>query len=168
MANAHEPASLPEEFYSTLVQIITSENDSLQKLLNNLDNQYNVLINQKLTDFIQIMKHQRKLITETQQNENQKYEKLNHFLPGSTDFSMQDLILGSPLKYRNRLLELKGNFDSNIEKIETKKNRNKHLIQKSLDMIQSQIKYLRDLTHPGYDANGHREGKDLSYINKQV
>ena len=55
-----------------------------------------------------------------------------------------------------------------IQKIQKKKDRNKLLIQKSLDMIQSQIKYLQGMTQPGYDANGNREATDISYINKQI
>lgn len=167
-SNSKTAFSLPNEFYSTLVQVISSENDSLLKLSNNLDNQYNVLINQKLTDFIQILKQQKNLIAETQQSEKQKFDEIKSFLPGSNDMSLQDLIVGSPEEFKDTLSDLKRNFDLNLKKIESKKNRNKLLIQKSLDLIQNQIKYLRDLTHPGYDSKGNREGKDLSYINKQV
>lgn len=168
MSKQQEAISLPEEFYRTLVQVLSSENESLQKFVNNLDSQYHVLINQKLTDFVSILKDQKRLLAESQEAEKQKYQKIKTFLPGSNKYSLHELIMASPPDYRDKLIELKENFDFSLEKIQKKRDRNKLLIQKSLDMIQSQIKYLRIMTQPGYDANGNREATDISYINKQI
>ncbi len=168
MPKVQEAVSLPEEFYITLVQVISSENESLQKFVNNLDSQYHVLINQKLIDFVSVLKDQKKLLAESKESEKEKYQEIQTFLPGPGKHSLHELIMASPLDYRNKLIELKENFDTNVEKIQKKRDRNKLLIQKSLDMIQSQIKYLQDMTQPGYDANGNRESTNISYINKQI
>ena len=168
MPKVQKAVSLPEEFYITLVHVISSENESLQKFVNNLDSQYHVLINQKLIDFVSVLKDQKKLLAESQESEKQKYQEIQTFLPGPDKHSLHELIMASPPDYRDKLIELKENFNISVEKIQKKRDRNKLLIQKSLDMIQSQIKYLQDMIQPGYDANGNREATNISYINKQI
>ncbi len=58
MSDRENQLTHPDELYRTLSAILTEENDSLVKLEENLDEQYQVLINQKLVEFLRVLKEQ--------------------------------------------------------------------------------------------------------------
>ena len=79
----------------------------------------------------------------------------------------RDIIVGAPI-YKQDIEHLKSVFDQYVEQIEIMKSRNQTLIQKSLEMIQDQIAYLKSYERKGYDASGKHEGNDMSLISRQV
>jgi hypothetical protein len=158
----------PEEFYRTLSAILTEENDSLVKLEENLDEQYQVLINQKLVEFLRVLKEQKGIIAKTHERDEMLFEEIRHYLPDLEDSSIGILINSSPDNVKIELTQLKAKFDRRVEQIQSKKDRNRVLIEKSLDMLQTQIQYLRDITQPGYDASGKQQSSEFPLINRQV
>ena len=158
----------PDELYRTLSAILTEENDSLVKLEENLDEQYQVLINQKLAEFLRVLKEQKSIIAKTHERDEMLFEEIKDYLPDSEDSSIGTLINASPDNVKVELTQLKAKFDRRVEQIQSKKDRNRVLIEKSLDMLQTQIQYLRDITQPGYDASGKQQSNDFPLINRQV
>lgn len=160
--------TFPDEFYQTLTRVIREENDSLIGLEENLDQQYNVLIEQKLPEFLQVLKEQRNLLVQSFRDERLRNGTIQSFIPDMKNQSLHELIDSSPETHKETLSELKIQFDKQVDRITRKRDRNKSLIQKSLDVLQSQIQHLRSLHQSGYDASGNHESKDFSVINRQV
>lgn len=157
-----------EELFLTLKEIIKAENKSLKLLYENLNRQYEVLLNQKLTNFFEVLEEQRALVWEMQQKETIRQEELQKYLPDLEKISLKEIIHFSPEKYKQELEDQKYEFDLHVEKIETMKNRNQILIQKSLELIQQQLTHFRFFDQKSYDANGKIDKREVNLICKQV
>jgi hypothetical protein len=157
-----------DHVYKKLEKILRDENSSLNGLKENLENQYQVLLDQKLSDFLKVLEEQKILVWESREKEKMRRQELEKFLPNFENISLKQMIHDAPVQYKNKLDRLKIEFDQHVEKIKVMKSRNQRLIQKSLEMIQEQITYLRNFERKGYDACGKTEGNNVSIINRQM
>jgi len=168
MAEKKNQNQFSDNIYKKLENILRAENSSLIGLKENLENQYKVLMDQKLSDFLKVLEEQKILVWESKQKEKIRRQELKEFLPNFESISLKQMINDAPEQYKNNLDRLKNEFDQYVKKIKVLKSRNQMLIQKSFEMIQEQITYLRNFEQKGYDASGKTEDNNLSIINRQI
>ena len=157
-----------ETLFSTLLEIVKAENKSLKLLLENLKKQYDVLLNQQLTNFFNVLEEQRALVWEMQQKEKMRQEELQKYLPDLENISLTEIIKITPDNYKTELEVEKNKFDLQVNDIENMKSCNQILIQKSLEMIQQHMSHFRGFEQKGYDATGKINKNDINLISKQV
>ena len=168
MLPAQDWRNLPDSFYEKLIEILTAENASLFQLQKNLEEQYKVLLENRLSDFLRVLEEQKILVWETRQKEEIRKQELGSFIAHVEEFSLKEIIQFSPEKFQQQLQSLKQQFDQRIENIEAMKERNQILIQKSLEVVQQQIQFLCSFGQRGYNAAGKRDENDLSIFNRRV
>jgi hypothetical protein len=154
--------------FSTLLEIVKAENKSLNLLSVNLKQQYDVLLNQQLANFFDVIEEQRALVWEMQQKEKMRQEELQKYLPDMENISLSEMIRIAPENYKAELEIQKNEFDLLVKDIENKKSRNQVLIQKSLELIQQHMSHFRKYEQKGYDATGKINKNDVNLISKQV
>lgn len=168
MEQINNKKNQPETFFSTLVDIVKAENRSLKLLSVNLKKQYDVLLNQQLSNFYEVLEEQRALVWEMQQKEKIRQEELEKYLPDIENISLKKIIQNAPKKYKSKLEINKKEFDLLIEEIENMKSRNQLLIQKSLELIQQHMSQFRGFEQKSYDASGKINKNSINLLSKQV
>jgi|GEM_PF-3057587 flagellar biosynthesis/type III secretory pathway chaperone len=156
-------------FYSQLCRLVEEENQALYRLEENLKQQYSCLMQNDFPRFLQVLEEQRALVWEMSQKEQLRMESLKKYLPNPEEHSLSQIITWAPEEYRDPLMRLKREFEQRMNEIRVMQERNRILIQKSLELVQKQIHAIRTLIQDdAYDENGELKSNDISIINTQV
>jgi len=168
MSDFQNLKKMPDSFYRMMIEMMSTENSSLLQLQKNLEGQYQVLLDNRLSDFMRVLEEQKVLVWEINQKEEIRKQELNSFLTNVEEISLQEIIQAAPEQFQDDLYNLKTQFDQCIRTINEMRERNHILIQKSLEMVHQQIQFLCSFGRPGYTASGKREENDLSIFNKRA
>ncbi len=135
--------------WEKLVDIINEENKSLMSLRNNLDYQYELLSEQKLSFYFKVLEKQKLLVRETKHKEELWQSELQKYFPDAEKSFLKKIITGAPPTYKKQLNEFKTEFDEHIKYIDMMRSRNQLMIQKQLVVLQNLAqKDGKTLEHP--------------------
>ena len=162
------PAAKKPDIFAGLIRILREQNEALEKLRQNLRQQYRNLLDANLKDFVATLEQQQALIWEVEQWDSLRADLLERNFPGESPLTLTELAAKAPPGYRDRLEDLKRQFGEKIADVRRLRETNLTLIRKSLETVDLQIQGVEALLRIGYDEKGKSDRPELSAINRRV
>ncbi len=128
---------ISESYWEKLVEIINEENKSLMSLRDNLDYQYELLMEQKLSFYFKVLAKQKLLVRETKEKEEFRQNELKKYFPEAEKKFIKNIIVIAPPMYKKMLHESKTEFDENMKYIDMMRSRNQLMIQEQMVNLQN-------------------------------
>jgi len=155
-------------FTERLLVLLEEQNAVLSRLKKNLRAQYETLLHGRMKNFLPLLEEQQALLWEVEKLEELREQLVREFVPGKPDITLSELTAMVPVETAEKLRQLQSDFVAQVRAIRRLRERNQHLIRKSLELIQSQIREIQQLVRTGYDERGNSEQPEAFTINRRI
>ncbi len=158
----------PEKFFQRLLNTLQEQNSALLRLKANLQAQYELLLSGRMKNFLPLLEEQQALLWEVEGCEEVRKHLVAEQGPGQADLTLNELTALAPAGVAEDLRRLQKELQDRVFDIQQFRERNRHLIQKSLELIHREIAAIEQLVRIGYDESGKAEQPKASTINRRI